>query len=125
MLRSVFLALVLISASCARVTEITTDMYDVSMINHGDQKILFLSENQVFNSRGDTLAYYEGNRWYNHINQQIGYVRGSGIYNMIDQKIGSVRDSKLLNPNGRTIMRLEGGTAEEQAKLGAAYFFFL
>lgn len=100
-------------------------MYEVVMINHVEQEILFLSEDKVLNSRGDTLAHYEGDDLYNHINQKIGYVKGQDIYNMIDQKIGSVANSELVNANGQGIMRLEGGTLREQAKLGAAYFFFL
>jgi len=99
--------------------------YSSVLINSIDQKILFLAQDHILNSRGDTLATYEGNELKNHIGQTIGYVEGTEIFNLQRQQIGQIEGGEVLIPNGKPIMRVEGGTVTEQAKVGAGIFFFL
>ncbi len=118
-------AIAAVLLSCSTMHTLPPTNYTSALINGKDQQLLFLVNEHMVNSRGDTLAHYEGSLLKNHIDQTIGSVNGAEIRNLSDDVIGTVQAGELLNVNGNPIMRTEGGTVEEQAKVAAGYFFFL
>ena len=114
-------ALVALNSGCM---ETISGPFDAVLKNSINQEILFLQDDKVLNSSGQTLGYFDGSNLKNSIGQHIATVNNGQILNLQNQTLGSIRQDELLNNNGQRIMTVSGTSLENKAKV-SSYFFFM
>lgn len=96
----------------------------ISLYNLSDRRLLILDSGEIKNLRDDTLAYVEEGTLVNQDKQRLAHVENHAIYFNDRLPVATIVDGFVVNGFAQKLAWIDGGDAEEQALLGAAFMLF-